>query len=75
MEKQMANVLTYGLLLIAIIGVAVFIYLMYPTAIRVSRSRSIHGYNCSRDIFMKCPGFGRLLKLNAVDRKPIDEVV
>ena len=31
----MANVLTYGLLLIAIIGVAVFIYLMYPTAIRV----------------------------------------
>jgi hypothetical protein len=32
MEKQMANVLTYGALLIAIIGVAV---LIYPTAIRV----------------------------------------
>ena len=31
----MANVLTYGLLIIAIIGVAVFIYLMYPPAIRV----------------------------------------
>ena len=31
----MANVLTYGLLAIAIIGVAVSIYLMYPTAIRV----------------------------------------
>ena len=31
----MANVLMYGLLVIAIIGVAVLIYLIYPTAIRV----------------------------------------
>jgi hypothetical protein len=35
MEKLMASVLMYGLLVIAIIGVAVLIYLIYPTAIRV----------------------------------------
>jgi hypothetical protein len=39
-EKQMADVLTYGVLLIAIIGVAV---LIYPTAIRVLNSERRKG--------------------------------